>query len=526
MTLGEYMVVLRRNWLIIALMTVGGLALGYTASALTTPLYSATAQVFVSVRGAGDEVGTAYTGGLFVQQRIASYTEIVGSSGVLEPVIDELDLTATPLSLSSQIEAVNPKNTVLIDVTATDTDPTQAAALANATAVSFGSGIQRLETTDAEQAPVKVTVTQPATVPVAPISPNTKLNLALGLFLGIGLGVSIAMLRHTLDTTVKSTNALAEAAGATVLGAVMFDPQAKARPLVALDQSSVRAEAFRTIRTNLQYVAVDRPPRVMVITSSLPGEGKSTTACNLAITLAQAGSRVLLVEADLRRPRIAEYLGIDGSVGLTDILIGKGAVSDVVVPWNRGLLDVMASGPIPPNPSELLGSHQMGQLLAELRDQYDAVLLDAPPLLPVTDAAVLASISDGALLLARHGETKREQVVHAAEALRQVNGRLLGVVINFVPSKLGRYGYGYGYGSGYGQGAGYGDADSRRAKLTMEEVSSAMDKSGADRAAAAAMPAGSLPAPTRAAVPPTAVPPPAVPPEATAPAGGEADVRS
>jgi non-specific protein-tyrosine kinase len=207
----------------------------------------------------------------------------------------------------------------------------------------------------------------------------------------------------------------------------------------------------------LQYVDVDNPPKTVVITSSVPSEGKSTTACNLAIALAQAGSRVLLIEADLRRPKVAEYLGVDGSNGLTDVLIGKTTPENAIVTWQRGLLDFLPAGTIPPNPSELLGSHQMAELLKELGKRYDIILLDAPPLLPVTDAAIMATAADGAILVARSGNTTKEQIRQAADALQQVNARLLGTVLNFAPQRKRRgygsnYDYGYGYGYGYGHG--------------------------------------------------------------------------
>lgn len=238
------------------------------------------------------------------------------------------------------------------------------------------------------------------------------------------------------------------------------------RPRHAL-RGSPRAEAYVTIRTNLRYVDVDHPPRTVVVTSSVPGEGKTTTACNLAIAVAQAGSRVLLIEGDLRRPKVAEYLGVDGSIGLTDVLIGQIQFDDAVIHWRRGLeCDFLASGAIPPNPSELLGSHQMAELLQELAGRYDSVIIDAPPLLPVSDAAILAAVTDGALLVVRHGETRHEQVQHATQALRQVDARILGTILNFAPSRRGRE---EGYDSGYG----YGPADaagSGRRLLSPEEV--------------------------------------------------------
>lgn len=252
-----------------------------------------------------------------------------------------------------------------------------------------------------------------------------------------------ALLREHLDTTVKSPDKLADATAGVALGRIGFDPEARSNPLVALKVQSPRSESFRSIRTNLQYVDVDNPPRVVAVTSSVSEEGKSTTACNLAITLAQAGKSVCLVEADMRRPKLAEYMGIESSCGLTDVLTGQTTLDIALLPWNRGLLTVLPVGSRPPNPSELLASKQMRTVLDELRERFDIVILDAAPLLPVTDGAIVASATDGALLIARYGKTTRDQAERAAQALVRVDARLLGTVLNFVPER--RRGYGYGY---------------------------------------------------------------------------------
>ncbi|MEJ7703131.1 MAG: CpsD/CapB family tyrosine-protein kinase [Geodermatophilaceae bacterium] len=213
--------------------------------------------------------------------------------------------------------------------------------------------------------------------------------------------------------------------------------------------NSSTGESYRQIRTSLQFVNVDDPPRVLVVTSSISGEGKSTTAINLALVLAQSGQRVVLVEADLRRPRVTRYMRLVSGVGLTNVLVGNAELSEVLQPWRDGKLTVLAAGPHPPNPSELLGSAQMSHVLAELRENNDYVIIDAPPLLPVTDAAVLSVLADGAVIVTRYGSTKREILRTAAESLQSIDARLVGTVINMVVMKGGQgssYGYGYGYG--------------------------------------------------------------------------------
>jgi non-specific protein-tyrosine kinase len=282
------------------------------------------------------------------------------------------------------------------------------------------------------------------------VSPRKKLNLALGLLVGLAIGVGGAVLRETLDTSVKTSDDIQQHSGVSTIGVIGFDPDASKHPLIVhTDQHSVRAEAFRQLRTNLQFVDIDHAPRSIVVTSSLPGEGKTTTATNLAITLSQTGLRVLVVEADLRRPRVADYLGVINAVGLTSVLAGQATLDDVIQRWGDGRMHVLPSGPTPPNPSELLGSQGMVKLLRQLEDRYDLVLLDAPPLLPVTDAAVLATSASGVLMVVRHGKTTREQLSRAAEALSTVGAHVYGAVLNMAPTKgPDAYSYAYHYKEG------------------------------------------------------------------------------
>ena len=254
------------------------------------------------------------------------------------------------------------------------------------------------------------------------------------------------MARELLDTSVKGADDVAEITAAPVLGNIFQDTDAKRAPHEVLTTATPWAEAFRVLRTNMQYVDIDHEQKVFVMTSSLPGEGKTTTAVNLAVTLTQAGQRVALVECDLRRPLIADRLELDGAIGTTSVLIGKVSAADVMQQYADTSLDVMVCGQIPPNPSELLQSHAMEMLLLELRTRYDVVILDAPPLLPVTDAALLATRADGAVVVVSHGRTTRDQLSTAIERLDSVGATTLGVVVNRTPAKSASSAYGYGYG--------------------------------------------------------------------------------
>ena len=452
MTIAQYFRVLRRQWfvvLLLAALSVGGAA-AYTARQI--PAYSATTQLFVSVHSAeAADISQMSQGSTLIQQRVKTYAAVVTSPKVLDIVRQQLRLFTTSQALAGQITVDSPLDTVLLNISVTDSDPTRAADIANAIAGQFPTFIAQLETRPGAQSPVTVTATRMATVPNRPISPRVPLNIALGLLVGLGLGIGAAVLRDQLNTSITGIADVEKLTGAIPLGVVPYDSATTKQPLVDGDQHGARAESFRTLRTNLQFANVDHPPRVIVVTSPLPSEGKSTTACNVALTLALGGARVVLVDGDLRKPAVGKYLGISSAAGLTSVLANQHELRDVVVNYGRNTLAVLPSGPTPPNPSELLGSQQMADLLGTLANHYDIVVIDAPPLLPVTDAAVLAAIADGAVLVLRHGRTRREEAQRAIQALNAVNAKLLGTVLNFAPKRSRRGGYdGYGYGYGYG----------------------------------------------------------------------------
>lgn len=505
MELIDYIRILRKNWLIIVVATLLGIGIAAVFSLTRTPQYETQSTVFVSSQS-GTSIQELQQGNVFTQDRVTTYSNLVSTPIVMNPVIAELDLGITAAQLDAKVEASSALNTTLITITVTDPDPILAADIANALASSLTAAVEEIETpNDSDVSPVRLTRVKDALPPLAPSSPNVPLNLALGALIGLALGVGAAVLRSVLDTRIRSPRDVEQVTDRPMIGAIPFDPKVKERPLIVhADPLSPRAESFRALRTNLQFLDMDGRAS-FVVTSSVPSEGKSTTTINLAIALADAGKRVALIDTDLRKPKVAEYLGIEGGAGLTDVLINRARVGDVMLPWGQRSLYVLPAGKVPPNPSELLGSAQMHTLLEVLERDFDVVLCDAPPLLPVTDAAILAKATSGAIVIVASGQTNRHQLDGAMDALQTVGAKVAGLVMTMVPTR-GPDAY-YAYGAGYGYGYGYFQeqpAKGRRAKA---------DK-GAGRRRGAPLAAAPVPAPA-----------PTTPQRGERPTGADATVR-
>ena len=293
----------------------------------------------------------------------------------------------------------------------------------------------------------------------SPASPKKAINLALGLLLGFGLGIGLASLRKLLDNTVKNEDDLL---GKPLLAAIGFDEIADEKPLVTqIGRYAARTEAFRALRTNLQFLNPDSHPQVIAISSALPNEGKTTSSINLAISLALSGAKVVLVEADLRRPKIPLYLEMSSmSAGLSDLTSGPKKITTQTVKsclhtYESTGLKVLLSGKIPPNPSELLNSKRFEEVIDALRKQFEYVIIDCPPLLPVADAAIIATKADGCVLVIHAGVTKKPHYVGSCDAIKNVGSSILGVIINKVPESSLEYEYGYRYGYPRYYGANY-----------------------------------------------------------------------
>lgn len=410
-------------------------------------------------------MGSALAGDNLAKSKATSYASFASSRPVAESVIEALKMNVKPDVLLGQVSVKSDKDTPQIQITTRASTPQEAQALANAWVVALAEQVNVMESAVPANAQagvpaesiIKVVPLGDAPLPQEPISPNKKMSLIVGALAGLMVGVAYALIRNHLDRRIRSVDMVERAIGTAVVGTIPVDERLRAGQHVvesgAIDHSTTEgyamSEALRELRTNLHYMNVDNPPRVIVVTSSVPGEGKSTIAANLAVTIAATGQRVVLIDGDLRRPVVADYFGLPGGGGLTDILSGQAGLDDVLQVYGPlPTLAILGAGRIPPNPSELLGSLSMKRLLEKLSKDA-VVLIDAPPLLPVTDAAILARSTDGALVVAGAGKTTIDELEKAVATLAKVKAPLLGAVLNRVPTTGGQAaGYGY-YGKSY-----------------------------------------------------------------------------
>lgn len=496
-SLRTYLAIFRqRKWWVLGIALIG-LSGSLAFSLVQQKQYSATAQILVQPSGGTVAIGSAQQP--VTPTDVQTEMQLVTSAPVQKRVRHQLG--SEPDVAASQIGQTN-----IIAITATSPFPARAAVIANTYAKAFVSYCQAVATTNLanaeaqlrtqissiqdqlkplhkgtnansvsevtallnQEAVIKEQLAQmqvtgaiatsevelvtPAQIPVSPSSPSAVRNSLLGLSAGLILGIAAAFLCDNLDDTLTSKETTEEAAGSLVLAMVPMVPSWRKRnqPVVVStsEPASPGAEAFRSLRTSLQFARQERQVRSLVVTSPAASEGKSSTLANLGVVFAQAGERVVLVSCDLRRPRLGDFFGLSEHAGFTSILLGQQSVKEALrpVPGHERLW-ILPAGEIPHNPAEMLNGADTQEIFATLRASFDLVLIDSPPVLPVTDAVVLSKQADAVLMVVAAGQTRRGDLQRAAEKLRQVNAALLGAVLNEVTKQSG-YGYGYGYSHG------------------------------------------------------------------------------
>ncbi|MCY7401297.1 MAG: polysaccharide biosynthesis tyrosine autokinase [Nocardioides sp.] len=474
MTFGDFARLSRAYvWVLIGCTVLGALLM--MAKTTRDPvLYSATASGLVRIGSAtspGEEQGNS----VLAEDKANLYAFLVSKTPVAEQVVEDLGLDIPPAAIAGRFSASVDADVNALTISAIGSTPEEARDLANAVVDAVVVVAREIETGESSprgESLVRIVPLEEAQLPGAPFTPDYLRAALQGGAGGLGLAYAFLISRRLVDRRIRSVKHVEEATGAAVLGIIPKED------VLDRDQRGVRgdlgraAESFRQLRTNLRFVDVDNEPRRIVVTSALAGEGKSTVSANLARVMAQAGTQVLLIDADLRRPMLATTFEVDGTVGLTQALAGDVDARDVIADSGIDNLSLLPAGRIPPNPSELLGSMRMKQLIDDLSRDY-FVILDAPPLLPVTDAGLLAAVCDGALLVQAAGKTQIEQSQNCRRVLDQVGGRLLGVVLNKAPMKGASA---MAYGGAYGGYGGYGGYESTESTTSDGEADTTAEK--------------------------------------------------
>lgn len=417
-------------WVIVVAALLGGVAtFGY--SSMQTPLYRATTSLIFALNQ-GDSAIDLNQGSAYTQSQMLSFAQLVPSSRVLGPVIEELDLDSTPAELARSIQVSIPQSTVTLRVTASTGDPKHSADLANAVAGQLIEVVQEVAPKDSDGVPsISADIFDDAVAPQYQFTPNKSRDALLGGVLGVLIGFAAVLFIRLVDTRVRNDEMLTQVSNAPVLGVVTKSSLLSSRGIaVARESLGHTAEEFRRIQSALTYANVSSRVRVLLVTSGSPGEGKSTIAVNLAMTLAAAGHSVLLIDADLRRPRAHEHAGIDGSIGLTGVLLDEVEFDTAKKRIADASLDVLPSGVVPPNPAEMLTSAPMVELVESASEAYDYVVIDSPPTLSVADANLLSPLVDGVILVVDASKTRSAALARSVKSLEAGGARILGTVLN------------------------------------------------------------------------------------------------
>ncbi|MCL6472475.1 MAG: polysaccharide biosynthesis tyrosine autokinase [Firmicutes bacterium] len=427
--------VISKRKTVIIVGTITCLLAGIFITAYMAPQYEASVRVLVTQgqsSSTNQPVVESYQAVLLSERLTKTLSQMITSRTLTQKVINDLNLRLQPEELEEKITAKPVKDTQLIQLSVTDNNPVLAKKLADSVAANF---VRMTAEALPATALISVKVIEPAVVPPEPVRPKPLINISLAFLLGIVASTSFAFLLEILDLTVGEADEVEQLTGLSSLGRV---PKVD-NPNLLVNAGAASAEAYRSLRANLQYLNFDRSIKTLIVTSPNEGEGKTTTASNLAIVLAQAGNKVLLIDCDMRNPRVYSFFNKVSDKGLSSVLIDAADEESAVLDTSEKGLRIMTSGPVPPNPSDLLNSVRMDKLLASLKTRFDLIVLDTPPILAVSDATILAAKADAILLVAGYGKTKKNDIVMAKDALDKVGARTIGFILNGVEVSA-RYG--------------------------------------------------------------------------------------
>lgn len=445
MNVVDYARAVLRSWAVIALLGLAGAAAGYGLAVTTAPVYRSSGAVLVT-SDRGNSATELVQGSAYIQNLVATYVLLASSEVVLDPVIEELDLGGTARGLAGAITASAPLDSVIIEITASSESPELARDIAAATIASLSDVVtSEVAPTDENGEPtVRLTTIENPSVPRFAATPVVRNNVVLGAIAGLGLGLVLAILRAVVWRSIRTHADIRRLTALPVLGQVVEARRGSTLTASILREPlGIEADSVRTVAANLNFLKVDGGLRSIVVTSGSPAEAKSSLVVALGLMVAESSRRVLIIDADLRSPSIAAYTHLTGSVGLTNVIIGETDLGTAVQEWGAPGLSVLTAGTEAPNPSQLLTSQRMTDLLAEAEAAYDFVIVDSAPLLAVTDATWLGNQTDGALLTVLYGKTTAHALERVIAASDAGGLNLLGAVLTRVPRRgVSRYGAG------------------------------------------------------------------------------------
>jgi capsular exopolysaccharide synthesis family protein len=432
----------RRRWVTVAVLTLLGLAVGAAALLVQPVRFASTASIYISATGATN-LSDVSSGNQTSQQIVASLAQVATTPLILDKVREDLKIDESADQLASEVTVEVPQNTVVMNITVTDESPTIAARVANTVAAELGQQLSDLNPNVGNAASVLRTYGLRTAEPgSAPVSPKVLDTLSIGVLGGFAAGVVLVLTARLLTRRVLSADELSEAVGVPVVGVVPEITRNAGGSVALAAGEEPFGERIRELRANVRFLARRGGGQVMLVTSPNPDDGKSTVAVNLGYALAIAGQRTLLIDADLRRPSLHHFWGLDNTTGLSSLLIGEMALADALTRVGTEGLDLLTAGTTPPNPGELCASPAMRDLLQKARAEYDAVVIDTPPVQRVADALDLGSEADGVLVVARSGSTLIRDAEATVAKLRNNGALVFGFVVSRVDARdAGPYGY-------------------------------------------------------------------------------------
>lgn len=438
MDLRSYLAIIRKYLPVIVACTLLGLLGGLARYTLSPKAYAADVQFYVSTPV--PEGGSAQSVGQFATGRMTSYVELLSSQELGSRVAKAANVELTGSQVAKRITADTTVDSVLLKATITDSDPQRALQIAEGVAKVFGPMVDQLDNAGRKVPVVKINTVSAPSLHDGPVAPKLKTSLALGLGLGLALSVGFALVRELLDTSVRSPGAARELGGVPLIGTIPDDRAVRRHEVLTGDlRHSARAEAHRQLRTNLAFVDAGQGAQVLAFVAPSGQGATSTVAANTALSFAEASERVCFVEANLRETVAIDGMGVDDHNGLSTVLAGASDLESVVRPSATDpRIDVLPAGQLPPNPAELLTSPRFTQLVEQLRSRYDRVVVDAPGLLDVAEAAVLAKTADAVVLVVQQGRTSTQELEAARDALSTVGARVVGLVLNRARASRGR----------------------------------------------------------------------------------------